>query len=366
MDGIAHRLADTTLALCAIPSVTGDERAIADHLEASLRALSGVHVQRVGESVVAEIGSGPTLALFGHSDTVRPASDQPFGVIDDRVFGCGASDMKGGLAVMLELLAEASRGEHRGVRLRCVFYDKEEGPADESGILPLLAEPSPVDHEVALALCLEPTDNQIEAGCVGGLHARVTVPGRRAHSARPWQGDNALQAAAPLLAALGGRERNLVHAHGLTFFEVMSATQGATENSRNVIPDRFTLNLNYRFAPGKPSAVAIDELKAFVAEHAPRAVVDIVDVAPSGDVRLDEPHLAAWIGACGLPVAAKQAWTDVARLTSRGVAAVNFGPGETSQAHQARESISIAALATHHRAMRALLEHMGAPRRDDR
>jgi len=358
MEPIGRRLADTTLALCAIPSVTGAERAIADDLERRARAMAGVRVQRVGDSVVAEIGLGATLALFGHSDTVRPATDQPLEIAGDRVFGCGASDMKGGLAVMLELLAEASRGEHRGVRLRCVFYDKEEGPADESGILPLLSEPAPVDHDVTLALCLEPTDNQIEAGCVGGLHARVAIPGKRAHSARPWLGENALHAAAPLLAALGKRDRTIVHAQGLTFFEVLSATQAATESSRNVVPDRFVLNLNYRFAPGKGSPIAIEELKAFVAEHAPAALVEIVDVAPSGDVRLDEPNLAAWIAAQKLPVAAKQAWTDVARLTSRGLAAVNFGPGETAQAHQARESISIAALAAHHHAMRALLQQM--------
>lgn len=361
MDPLARRLADTTLALCRVPSVTGDERLLADELERRLRALPDVHVQRVGESVIADIGDGPVIALFGHSDTVRPADDQPLGIEGDRLYGCGASDMKGGLAVMLELLAEASRGEHRGVRLRCVFYDKEEGPADESGLIRLLAAPAPVDADVVLALCLEPTDNRIEAGCVGGLHARVTVPGRRAHSARPWQGKNALHAAAELLGALRDRERREVVIDGLTFYEVLSATQASTENSRNVVPDRFVINLNFRFAPGRPSASAIEELQTFVTAHAPGATVDIIDVAQSGAVRLDQPALQMWMTAQQLTVAAKQAWTDVARLTSRGIAAVNFGPGETAQAHQARESISIAALAVHHEAMRALLHTVAHP-----
>ncbi|MEO6951391.1 MAG: succinyl-diaminopimelate desuccinylase [Polyangia bacterium] len=352
---MAQRLADTTLALCSIASVTGNERVIADELERRLRALPSVHVQRAGDSVVAEIGEGPVVALFGHSDTVKPAEDQPLGIEGDRLFGCGASDMKGGIAVMLELLTEASRGEHRGVRLRCVFYDKEEGPADESGLIPLLTEPAPVDRDVVLALCLEPTDNRVEAGCVGGLHARVTVPGQRAHSARPWQGKNALHAAAELLAALRDLQRREVVIDGLTFYEVMSATQASTDNSRNVVPDRFVLNLNYRFAPGRESSSAITELRGFVGTHVPGATIDIIDLAPSGAVRLDQPALKAWIASRGLVVAAKQAWTDVARLTSRGIAAVNFGPGDTAQAHQARESISIAALELHHEAMRTLL-----------
>lgn len=361
MDPVAPRLADTTLALCSIASVTGDERVIADELERRLSALPGVDVRRAGESVVAEIGQGPIVALFGHSDTVSPAADQPLGVDGDRLFGCGASDMKGGLAVMLELCAEASSGEHLGVRLRCVFYDKEEGPSDESGLIPLLDDPAPVDRDVVLALCLEPTDNRVEAGCVGGLHARVTVPGQRAHSARPWQGKNALHAAADLLAALRDRQRREVVLDGLTFYEVLSATQASTDNSRNVVPGSFVLNLNLRFAPGRPTASAIEELRSFVDTHAPGAVVEIIDIAPSGAVRLDQPALKKWIEAEGLLVAAKQAWTDVARLTSRGVAAVNFGPGDTAQAHQARESISIAALLTHHGKMRALLRTVAHP-----
>lgn len=347
---LAQRLAQTTLALCAIPSITGDERAIADELERRIRALPNVTCQRIGESLVAEYGRGPVLALFGHSDTVRPAADQPLGIEGDRVFGCGSSDMKGGLAVMLELLAEASRGAFEGQRLRCVFYDKEEGPAEASGILPLLN--TGVDRDVDLALCLEPTDNRVEAGCIGGIHARVVFAGRRAHSARPWQGKNAIYEAIDLLTTLRDRPRRAVEIEGLTFYEVMNATLASTDNSRNVIPDRFTLNVNFRFAPGRTSDDALAELRATVP---PNTEVHVEDIAPSGAVRLSHPRLQAWIARRRLGVASKQAWTDVARLAARGVAAVNFGPGATAEAHQARESISIAALLEHHLALRDLL-----------
>ena len=352
MDALARRLADTTFALCSIASVTGDEHAIADALEARVRGLPGVRARRLGHSVVAEIGSGAVLALFGHSDTVRPAQDQPLAIEGDRVFGCGASDMKGGLAVMLELLREASSGSFAGTTLRCVFYDREEGPANESGILPLLDGEEAVVRDVDLALCLEPTDNRIEAGCVGGLHASVVFKGKRAHSARPWQGKNAIYESLAFLEALQSRERHPVVVGGLTFYEVLSVTGAATQNSRNVVPDRFALNLNFRFAPGRTADDAILELRALVPAD---AEVHIEDIAPSGDVRLDHPKLRSWIARAGLDVEAKQAWTDVARLAARGLAAVNFGPGATAEAHQARESISIAALHAHHLAMRDLL-----------
>jgi succinyl-diaminopimelate desuccinylase len=305
--------------------------------------------------VLADAGSGPSLiALFGHSDTVRPASDQPLRIDGERLYGCGASDMKGGLAVMLALLAEAARGDFPQVTLRCIFYDREEGPAHESGLIPLLEGEDAVDRGVELALCLEPTDNRVEAGCVGGLHARVSFIGRRAHSARPWQGRNAIYEAIDLLTTLRDRPRRAVEIGGLTFYEVVHATMAATDNARNVVPDRFTLNINMRFAPGRDPEDAIAELRALMPSG---AEVEIVDVAPSGAVRLDQPRLAAWIKRQHIAVDAKQAWTDVARLASRGVAAVNFGPGATAEAHQARESIAIDALVAHHLAMRDLLSH---------
>jgi succinyl-diaminopimelate desuccinylase len=240
------------------------------------------------------------------------------------------------------------------VRLRCVFYDREEGPAAESGILPLLERG--VDRGVELALCLEPTDNRIEAGCVGGLHGRVTFKGKRAHSARPWQGQNAIYEAVPLLTSLRERERRAVEIEGLVFYEVISATMASTDNSRNVVPDRFHLNLNFRFAPNRSTEDATTELRNLVP---PDAELEIVDVAPSGAVRLDDPRLAAWIARRQLGVAAKQAWTDVARLAARGLPAVNFGPGATAEAHQARESIAIEALDIHHAALRDLLQGDG-------
>jgi len=354
---LAAWLAAETLALCRIPSVTGDEAAIADHLQARCAELAPeLRVWRCGNSVLARSGAGgsarPLVALFGHSDTVRPAADQPIRIdaAAGRVYGCGASDMKGGLAVMLRLVADATE---LGKDLLCVFYDKEEGPASESGMVPLCESEAALLGGIDVALCLEPTDNLIHAGCVGSLQASVTVPGRRAHSARPWQGENAIYAALPLLTRLAALPRREVVVDGLRFYEVLTATQARTENSRNVVPDRFLLNLNYRFAPSKTLPAAEAELRELVGPGYP---LELLDAAPAGSVRLGHPLLAAWLRKTGLAVEAKQAWTDVARLTALGLAAVNFGPGDTAQAHQANESVAIQALADSYMALRELLE----------
>lgn len=348
-------LAELTLELCRIPSETGSEAAIADALEARCRALVGSErVRRVGNSVVAwgpRREGRPTIGLFGHSDTVKPAADQPLEIRDGRVFGCGASDMKGGLAVMLELLAEADALERN---LVAVFYDKEEGPAVDNGLEPLFL--SGAIPSMDLGICLEPTDNRIQAGCVGGLHATVTFRGRRAHSARPWQGENAIYRAISTLERLRDFGRREVQVGPLTFYEVMNATMASTSNSRNVIPDAFSLNVNYRFAPGKPLSVAAQELEACVGQE---AEITVIDEAPSGEVCLDHPLVVAWQAEQAregepLEVEAKQAWTDVARLTARGIPAVNFGPGETAQAHQARESLPVAYLEAGYAALRRL------------
>jgi succinyl-diaminopimelate desuccinylase len=180
----------------------------------------------------------------------------------------------------------------------------------------------------------------------------VTAHGRRAHSARPWQGENAIYAALPLLTRLAAFSRREVVVQGLPFYEVLVATMAQTDNSRNVVPDRFTLNLNYRFAPGKELATARAELLAFIG---PDYSVEILDEAPAGSVRLSHPLLQSWLQQTGLPVEAKQAWTDVARLTALGLCAINFGPGDTAQAHQANESVAISALNVSYEALRQLL-----------
>ncbi len=351
--GGAHaRVEALTLALCAIPSVTGNEAACASWVEESLRP-TGLALSRVGHTVLARgpVRGRPLVLLVGHTDTVPP-SGPPKGEMEaprregSRIVGLGASDMKGGLAVMMTL-AERLDFDALPYDVGMVFYDREEGPWAESGLGPTL-DAAPWLTTAALAFCLEPSDNEVQVGCLGTLHAKITFLGRAAHSARPWQGANAIHAAGPLLVALGGLAPVDVWCGGHLFREVKSATLAQGGRARNVIPDRFEVNVNFRFAPGRAIADAEAELRALVAATLPPGAeapeIVITERAPSGRVVTDNPHLRHFLALNGNPVTAKQAWTDVARLSDVGVDAVNLGPGCSAQAHQAGEYAEVGLL----------------------
>ena len=351
----ADSLAERTLELCRVPSVIGDEAALCDLFETWGRAhFPAGEVQRVGNSLVlgrAAHAEKPTVVLLGHLDTVpaHPGDGAPRRE-GDRVHGLGASDMKGALAVM-QALCETLALPRLPVNPVFVLYEREEGPYLENGLGPVL-ERVPVLARAALGIALEPTDNRVQVGCVGTLHATLTFRGKSAHSARPWQGENAIHKAGELLAELNGLARREVVFGGLSFYEVMGITKASGGRARNVVPESFELNLNYRFAPGKTLAQAQEEVRTFVRG---RAEVAFTDLSPSGRVPASGGLYGELLRNVGAPPEAKQAWTDVGRLSSVGMDAVNFGPGDTAQAHQADESCSAAALLRSYEVLRAFL-----------
>ena len=359
---IADELAGRTLELCAIPSETRFEKEIADQVEALCQSIIGSpSVRRIGNSVLCDpvggfggVGSGnanaPTVALVGHLDTVKCAEEQPLEIRDGRVYGCGSSDMKSGVATMLALLQRWR--QLTDARPIWIFYDKEEGPHSENGLEPVLE--SGLLPALDLAIVLEPTDRALQMGCMGTTHATVTIRGKRAHSARPWHGDNAIYRSITVLRRFEGLQRREVVFGELTFYEVMAVTKVWTENSANVVPDEVKLNVNVRFAPGRTGAEALADLQEFIGDD---GEVEVRDMAPSGRVYLEHPLIEPWRERLGLEAAPKQAWTDVARFTERGIPAVNFGPGETAQAHQAGEWCSIDSLV---HAYDALMDFFGA------
>jgi succinyl-diaminopimelate desuccinylase len=248
----------------------------------------------------------------------------------DRVHGLGASDMKGALAVMIELALA-------GAPFDLLFFGREELPAAESALAPLL-ERERLDYE--LAVVMEPTGNELHAGCLGNVNATWTFSGRSGHAARPWDADNAIHAAARAIAALDAHDREEHVFDGLAFFEVASVTKIAGGIAQNVIPDRVECHVNYRFAPGRTPAAAEARLR----ELCRGGDLRIDSLAPSGPVAIGNPRARALIDAGGLRVAPKQAWTPVAEFGAAGLDAVNFGPGEPAQAHRRDESVAVAAL----------------------
>jgi succinyl-diaminopimelate desuccinylase len=323
------------LDLLSLPCVTGEEQPIADWLVARY---NGEPVLRVGQSVV--VGGGhserPIVLLVGHLDVVPPTDQDRQPRRDgQRIIGRGASDMKAGLAVAMSCFEDPAlrAGPYE---LLLVAYAGEEGPHEGNELGAVLAT-DPRLGDAALAVVLEPTDLAVQLGCLGGLHAHVTFTGRAAHSARPWQGENALTKAGRFLADLHERPPQDVLVDGLVYREVLSATQASTGgNAHNVVPDRFAINLNYRFAPNKTLDQAQDQVIELVGGL---ASVEVVDRAPPGRPRRDSPLIARFLDIVDAPVQAKQAWTDVARLSAAGIPALNYGPGLTAQAHQPGEYV---------------------------
>ena len=351
-----ERLLEGLLWFLERPSVTGEEKPLCDDLEARVSRLAGWETQRVANNLVVyraeSDGSRTRLVFAGHLDTVPvPQGGLPVRVEDGRVYGRGASDMKAGDAVMLALVEDFS-WEDSWAEPLFVFYEREEGPYAENGLELVFAEiPDVLDAD--LTLVLEPTAGALEVGCVGTAQVEVTFKGKSAHSARPWQGNNAITAAASFLAEMHERQVEEVVVEGLTFYEVLVPTLARGGRAKNVVPDEFWINVNYRFSPGK----GIDDVRS-VFEGLLRgdARFDIVDYAPSGPVELDNPLLRRLIEA-ELEVRPKQAWTDVARFAQRGVAAANFGPGLPAQAHQESEYVEIPLLERCYERLASFLMH---------
>lgn len=327
-------LAQDLLWLCSIPSLIGEERALCDAVETRLARLHlAAPIRRYGDSIVVPVrrgSSGPHVVLGGHLDVVRTEHEGVPRIEGDRLFGPGAADMKSGLTLMLAL---AENRAPWAVNLSLVFYAREEGPYAENELGPVLAE-DPELGRADIAVMLEPSDNKLQLGCGGSLHASVRFRGKTAHSARPWQGENAIHKAASLLARLSAAQPEVDERDGLVWQNVLSATMGSGGRARNIIPDTFELNLNHRFGPSTSLERAKQNVLAMVAGE---AEVEFVDESPSAPPLRQHPLVAALADSGVLAVEPKQAWTDVARFASLGVPAVNFGPGVQAQAHQKNE-----------------------------
>jgi succinyl-diaminopimelate desuccinylase len=355
---LAEALARRTEALCGRLSPIGEEKALADELEAWARPRFP-SVERVKDSLVVRVDGAPAsgrpvVALCGHVDTV-PVHDEDRRAPrreGGRLVAPGSSDMKGGVAVMMELAERLPRAD-RFCDLVLVLYAREEGPYLENELEEVLREPARL-HGVGLALCLEPTDNVLQLGCVGSIHATFTFHGRSAHSARPWQGDNAVHRAGALLSELAARPPREARSGAHVFREVLTVTRIEGGRARNVVPDRCALNLNFRFAPDRTLEAAADELRALGARHG--AEVTLTDLSPACPAFQDHPLVRRLVERTGIAAEPKQAWTDVARLAVHGIPAVNLGPGATGQAHQRGEWIELAALERGYRIYEAFLK----------
>lgn len=334
-----------TAAVCDIESVSGAEAALADAVEAQLRALGHLEVVRDGDTVIArtQLGRGERVVLAGHLDTV-PLTTPPNlptrretdldGV--EVLIGRGTVDMKGGIAVQLRVAHEL-RDPNRD--LTFIFYECEEVESERNG-LARIAINRPDLLEADFAVLLEPTDGGIEGGCKGTLRANVTATGVAAHSARPWRGKNAIHEAGGIVDRLRAYVAREVEVDGLLYHEALSAVGIRGGIAGNVIPDRCVVEVNYRYAPDRDATAA----EAHVREVFDGYDVEIVDNAAGARPGLHLPAARDFVAALGLPVGPKEGWTDVARFSALGVPAVNFGPGDPGRAHADDERCPVAQL----------------------
>ena len=339
-------LAELTLALVDIPSPSREEAPLYDYVS------DAVPLPRAyddGESVLyAKRRGKPLVLLVGHTDTVPAQGNLPGRIENGAVHGLGATDMKGGLAVMIEL-ARWAAGVELAYDLALLFFPREElGPADNP--LPGVFAAAPLVDEAALVICLEPTDNTLQLGCLGNLTARLVFEGRAAHSARPWLGVNAVKVAFDGLHEILELEPRDAIVDGLLFREVLSVTQIHGGVATNVIPARVECTLNFRYAPDRTAA----EAEARVSELAGREV-EILQNSPAAHVAQRSPLLDQLRRVGDFEVQPKQAWTNVADFAARGLDAVNFGPGATRYAHAVDEQVEIAALERCYEALRRFL-----------
>ena len=317
-------LAETTLRLVDTPS---ESRFETPAVELIRELLPGDPVYDDGEVIL--FGHGPVL-LAGHLDTVPAQGNIPGRIEDGVVHGLGASDMKAGVAVMVELA-------RAGVPGRYVFFTREEVPVNESPLPALFA--TDLLEGVELAVVLEPTDGILHAGCLGNIQARVRFHGESAHSARPWTGVNAIHALVRGLEALVRLEPLDVELDGLVYREVISVVRVDGGIAANVVPALATAEINFRYAPGRSRDDAEERLRTLV----PHGEIEIIANSPSAPPALENAR-AAHLRELVPEIAPKQAWTPVAQFAEQGIDAINYGPGLTRFAHRQDEQVPIASL----------------------
>lgn len=327
-------------------SVSFEEEAFVDWLEAELRPLEHLTVERVGDNLVARtnLGRGQRLLLAGHTDTVPIVNDPSLAggtngiarIENDVLWGCGSSDMKGGLACFFEIARTVTDPV---VDLTFIFYAREEVAQEHNGLREL-EELRPELLEADCAILGEPTDGVIEAGCQGAMRIEVVLAGARAHTARPWMGRNAIHRLGDVLTTLAAYEARTPTIDGCTYRESVQAVHVDGGVAGNVVPDQATLRIHHRFAPDRTPDEAEAFVRSLLAPHLDEGdVVRVMDTSPACPPSLTHPILQRLRDDNDLVVRAKLGWTDVARFAALGVPATNFGSGDPTIAHTRDEHL---------------------------
>lgn len=302
-------------------------------------------------------GSGPGLLLLGHTDVV-PVGDgwttDPFGaeVRERRIYGRGASDMKGGLAACLAALAALQEVELSGpVELAALVDEEETG----KGIRSYVAAADADGTSYAGCVVAEPTDLQTIIGARGDSYLRITVTGRAAHAGNPADGANAVYGAAAVITEIQRLHEELAaDPHPLIGPATWSVGQINGGTGTSIVPAGCVVMADRRLLPGESADAMVTGLRRRIealglADRGLAAEVELTMEMPGFATPADAPLVSvveralADAGGPGLPLGGWTAACDggfVARQL--GVPVVVLGPGSvTNQAHRADESVGI-------------------------
>ncbi len=333
---------DDAFALVSVSSVSCDEAALAAYVETQLRTASFLDVERVGDNVVARTtGHHVTrVVVAGHLDTV-PGDAGSAVIVGDELRGVGACDMKGSLAVMLALAVDPTP---RSVEVTWVFYAREEISRSQSGLLEIAElRPELLNGDVAI-LC-EPTNGVVEAGCQGTLKVGVTLKGRRAHTARPYTGLNAIHRLGGLIDRISDYRPRTVSLDGVEYVEQLQAVAVEGGVASNVVPDAAVITLNHRVAPDRTKEEAVAWLREYFGDIIEEGdTFDVLDWAPNAPPSLSNDRLADLVRRTGRAPIGKMGWTDVATFQELDIPATNFGAGDPLLAHRSDEFITLGQL----------------------
>lgn len=344
--------------LLSIPSPTFHEAECSRFIHTWLiNECPSVNIRQCGDSIIAtrpdaNSVDGPNIVLVGHIDTV-PAFFTPY-QNGNKLHGSGASDMKASVAQYMHLFRHFFTSSR--LNLSLIVYTKEEGtPLETNGLYELIQVSPSFFKKIDLAIVGEPTNSAIQLGCVGSIHAKITVKGKACHSARPWQGQNALYKALPVVSYFSKLKPRKKTQFGVSFFDVLSITESHSEPGRTTIPGLWEANLNFRYAPRSMQEAEIELQSHFKKAGLALENTEILDHAYSGTV-LETPLLKRVIKTLNQPIEAKQAWTDVAQLSQLGIPAFNFGAGLQEQAHKPDEYIHVDELIKYDNTLKACLD----------
>lgn len=326
------KLDKLTQELIVIESVTGDENKILDFIEEYLQnsEFSGEIIRNNGGIIAYYPSSESSIALVGHVDTVPVDPKQVFINDTSKIYGRGSVDMKSGIAVMLEVLTKNFKD------VLAVFYTAEEGPMVNNGLellMPILKN----DFNLEFAVILEPTNGEVQLGCLGSANADLQINGKSAHSARPWMGENPIFKLSEVINFIHDNEIEEHSIDGLLFKQIITATTISGGSANNVIPSYVNLNINYRFLPTQNEVEAAQFLTDTFSKYGD---IKIKNTSNGALPNLQSQNVKDFISITGAEVTPKQAWTDIARFTKENIPAVNYGPGNPLLAHSPDEFVN--------------------------